>query len=261
MDLYFSPLACSMATRIALYEGRRQRPTYWEVDPKTKRVAAGRFLIFYAVNSLGPGADAAHRRRRKSSPRNAAILQYVADRFSRCRHCLRWKALSAAGCISGCASIGTELHKGPVRAAAGENGTGGDEGLHLWKEGLSRLDYLNRYLEDREFLLDHFSVRRRLSGHGDQLDHGNAADRSGEVACHQGLLRAHPQAAAASPRPIGEEFELYRAELARHKAGSVEVESREALARPTPPPSSPGSLTGRSSVPELRSLNMCALEY
>jgi glutathione S-transferase len=37
MDLYFSPLACSMATRIALYEAGAEA-TYLEVDPKTKRV-------------------------------------------------------------------------------------------------------------------------------------------------------------------------------------------------------------------------------
>jgi len=32
MDLYFSPLACSLATRIALYESRRREATYLEVD-------------------------------------------------------------------------------------------------------------------------------------------------------------------------------------------------------------------------------------
>ena len=37
MDLYFSPLACSMATRIALYEAGHQAH-FIEVDPKTKRV-------------------------------------------------------------------------------------------------------------------------------------------------------------------------------------------------------------------------------
>ena len=35
MDLYFSPLACSLATRIALYEAGAEA-NYLEVDPKTK---------------------------------------------------------------------------------------------------------------------------------------------------------------------------------------------------------------------------------
>ena len=37
MDLYFSPLACSLATRIALYEAGASA-NYLEVDPKTKIV-------------------------------------------------------------------------------------------------------------------------------------------------------------------------------------------------------------------------------
>ena len=37
MDLYFSPLACSLATRIALYEAGAEA-NYLEVDPKTKVV-------------------------------------------------------------------------------------------------------------------------------------------------------------------------------------------------------------------------------
>src|SRR5205823_2730184 len=37
MDLYFSPLACSLATRISLYEAGAQA-SFIEVDPKTKRI-------------------------------------------------------------------------------------------------------------------------------------------------------------------------------------------------------------------------------
>ncbi len=39
MELYFSPLACSMATRIALYEAGADAK-FIEVDPKTKKVLA-----------------------------------------------------------------------------------------------------------------------------------------------------------------------------------------------------------------------------
>ncbi len=62
MDLYFSPLACSMATRIALYEAGADA-NYLEVDPKTKKCAEGR-LRFPRRQPARPGADAAHRRRR-----------------------------------------------------------------------------------------------------------------------------------------------------------------------------------------------------
>jgi len=53
--------------------------------------------------------------------------------------------------------IGTELHKGlfvPLlsRTAPAEMKT------YTLERGLSRLDYLDKYLAGREFLLDHFSV-------------------------------------------------------------------------------------------------------
>src|SRR5262249_54666337 len=50
MDLYFSPLACSMATRIALYEaGAGAR--FVEVDTKAKRTRDG--ADYWAINPLG----------------------------------------------------------------------------------------------------------------------------------------------------------------------------------------------------------------
>ena len=60
MDLYFSPLACSMATRIALYEAGATA-NYLEVDPKTK-IVQGDGSDFRAVNPPAwAGADIAYR--------------------------------------------------------------------------------------------------------------------------------------------------------------------------------------------------------
>jgi hypothetical protein len=61
--------------------------------------------------------------------------------------------------------------------------------------------------------------RRRLSGHGHQLDHGHAAGRARQLAGGEGLsdrLRTRP----AIARAVDEEFELYKAKLARHKAAA-----------------------------------------
>ena len=77
MDLYFSPLACSLATRIALYEAGAEA-NYLEVDPNTK-IVQNDGSDFRAINPLGlvptlrtdDGAVLTE---------NAAILQYVADR-------------------------------------------------------------------------------------------------------------------------------------------------------------------------------------
>jgi glutathione S-transferase len=41
MDLYFSPMACSLASRISLYEAGAKDVQFVEVDPKTKRTMAG----------------------------------------------------------------------------------------------------------------------------------------------------------------------------------------------------------------------------
>jgi len=80
MDLYFSPLACSLATRIALYEAGAEA-NYFEVDPKTKVVQKDG-SDFRAVNPLGL-VPTLRTDEGTVLTENAAILQYVADRFRR----------------------------------------------------------------------------------------------------------------------------------------------------------------------------------
>src|SRR5438034_9321169 len=77
MDLYFSPLACSLATRIALYEAGADA-NYLEVDPKTKVVQQDG-SDFRAVNPLGL-VPTLRTDDGTVLTENAAILQYVADR-------------------------------------------------------------------------------------------------------------------------------------------------------------------------------------
>jgi glutathione S-transferase len=214
MDLYFSPLACSMATRIALYEAGASA-TYWEVDPKTKRVQQDG-SDFYVVNSLGlvptlrtdDGAILTE---------NAAILQYVADRFP------------DAGIASGegfersqlhqwLCFIGTELHKGlfvPLLAKTAP----AEMKAYTLERGLSRLDYLNKYLEGREFLLDHFSV---ADAYLVTVINWTMATPPIDLAKWP-AIKAYYERTLKRPsvaKAIGEEFELYRAELARHKAAA-----------------------------------------
>ena len=78
MDLYFSPLACSLATRIALYEAGAEA-NYFEVDPKTK-VIQNDGSDFRTVNPLGL-VPTLRTDDGLILTENAAILQYVADRF------------------------------------------------------------------------------------------------------------------------------------------------------------------------------------
>jgi glutathione S-transferase len=75
MDLYFSPLACSMATRIAFYEAGIEG-TFINVDTQAKKLADG--SDFFAVNTMGQvpvlRTDAG-----ELLTENPVVLQYVAD--------------------------------------------------------------------------------------------------------------------------------------------------------------------------------------
>jgi glutathione S-transferase len=214
MDLYFSPLACSLATRIALYEAG-VAANYLEVDPKTKKVRNDG-SDFIAVNPLGL-VPALRTDDGLVLTENAAILQYVADRFPQ----------AGLGTVSNVERsrlhqwlcfIGTELHKGlfiPVldKKAPPEMKT------YVLGKGLSRLDYLENYLKDREFLLDHFSV---ADAYLVTVINWTMATPPIELAkwpavkAYYERLRARPSIAKA----IAEEFELYKAEIARHKAAA-----------------------------------------
>jgi glutathione S-transferase len=108
MDLYFSPLACSMATRIALFESGTQ-VNFLEVDPRTKLVQSDGS----DYRRINPLALVPTLRTDDGSllTENAAILQYVADRFPQA-------GISAAPGMERSRLhqwlnfVGTELHRG-----------------------------------------------------------------------------------------------------------------------------------------------------
>src|ERR1044072_8619635 len=105
MQLYFAPLACSMATRIALYETGADAQSIQR--SRDKRLPDG--SDFTAINPLGMvptlATDAG-----ALITENAAVLQYVADSFPQA-------ALAPTGGLERArlhqwlSFIGTELHK------------------------------------------------------------------------------------------------------------------------------------------------------
>src|SRR3954463_3302418 len=142
MDLYFSPLACSMATRIAFYEAGHDA-NYLEVDPQNKRVQdAG--SDFFSVNPLGL-VPTLRTDDGTILTENAAILQYVAEK-------LPDSGIGAAPGMNRAklhqwrGFVGTELHKGwcaPLWAKAAP----AEAKAWTLEKGVSRLDYLNSYLK------------------------------------------------------------------------------------------------------------------
>jgi len=214
MDLYFSPLACSMATRIALYEAG-ETANYLEVDPKTK-VVQNDGSDFRNVNPLGL-VPTLRTDDGTVLTENAAILQYVADRFPRAGlgtdNGMERSRLHQWLCF-----IGTELHKG-LFVPLLDKKAGAEVKGYVLEKNLSRLDHLENHLKGREFLLDHFSV---ADAYLVTVINWTMATPPIELAkwpavkAYYERLRARPSIAKA----IAEEFELYKAELARQKAAA-----------------------------------------
>lgn len=152
MDLYFSPLAGSLAARIALYEAGAE-VCFIEVDPKTKRTPDGSdFAGIYPLGAvpllrLDDGSLLSE---------NAAILQYIANRFPQ-SNLAPPDELGRARLQQWLSFIGTELHQRLFCALLDEGAPEGSR-THTLMKSESRLTYLNDHLRDREFLLDHFTV-------------------------------------------------------------------------------------------------------
>src|ERR1700741_2736966 len=108
MDLYFSPLACSLATRIALYEAGADA-NFLEVDPKTKEVRKDG-ADFRTVNQLGL-VPTLRTDDGTVLTENAAILQYVADQFPTAGIAIG-PGMERSRLHQWLCFLGTELHKG-----------------------------------------------------------------------------------------------------------------------------------------------------
>jgi glutathione S-transferase len=214
MDLYFSPLACSLATRIALYEAGADA-NYLEVDPKTK-VVQNDGSDFRKVNPLGL-VPTLRTDEGLVLTENAAILQYVADRFPQAG-IGTGPGIERSRLHQWLCFIGTELHKGlfvPVL----DKKAGPEVKSYVLEKNLSRLAYLENYLKGRDYLLDRFSV---ADAYLVTVINWTMATPPIELAkwpivkAYYERLRTRPSIA----RAIAEEFELYKAELARHKAAA-----------------------------------------
>lgn len=212
MDLYFSPLACSMATRIALYEIGASA-NFLEVDPKTKRTLKDGG-DFRAINPLGlvpvvrtdDGAILTE---------NAAILQHVAETFPDSNLGAK-PGLERSKLQQWLCYIGTELHKSLFTPLLDRNAPV-EVKAYTIEKNISRLEHLNKHLTGREFLLDHFSVADAYLT--TVLNWSQATpmiDMSKFPAVKDYLDRMRKRPAVA--KAMGEEFALYQAEIARHKA-------------------------------------------
>jgi glutathione S-transferase len=210
MDLFFSPLACSMASRIVLYEARAAA-NFIEVDPKTKRTLDG--ADYFTINPLGL-VPALRLDDGTVLLENAAILQLIADRYPEAELAPR-DGIARSRLQQWLSFVGTELHKA-LFVPLFDKTLADTTRAKTLETGGKRLAYLDRHLAGREFLLDRFSV---ADGYLFTVLNWNIATPVDlkawpAVQAYYEKLKARP----AIARALKEEFALYAEEQKRHKA-------------------------------------------
>jgi glutathione S-transferase len=214
MDLYFAPLACSMASRVVLAEAGAE-VNLVEVDTDAKTVL-GAGQDYRAINSLGY-VPALRLDDGSVLTENAAILQYLADRFPDAKlGPPESDQLGRAKLRQWLSFIGSELHKGLMTPLLGSK-TPPEVKAWTIEKYASRLAYLNEKLAGREFLLERFSVAdaylatvlnwTRATPEIDLATYPN-------VKAYLDRIRTRPAFAAA----LATEIPLFQAEMARRKA-------------------------------------------
>ncbi len=207
MKLYFSPLACSLATRIALYEANVAADLV-EVDPKTKRTSDGRSFLDIHPLGLVPLLETDDG---ALLSENAAILQYVAARHPEAGLAPS-EPFEQARLHQWLGFIATELHKVVFVPLLDEKAPKDVKAYALSKADV-RLEWVARHLANNEWLLDRFSVADAYLftvlnwAMVTPID----LDRHPSIRAFQQRMRARPSV----ERAFGEERVLYAKELAR----------------------------------------------
>ena len=191
MDLFFSPLACSMSARIALAEAGAA-VNFIEVDPDTKRVlATGE--DYRAINPLGY-VPALRLDDGTVLTENGAILQFIADDYPAAG--LAPPAsdrLARAKLRQWLSFIATELHKALMTPLLGRE-TPAEVKAWTVKQICFAPRLSRRQAEGPRIPARPLQRRRRLSRDRPELDAGDAGDRPRRLSERQGLSRAHAPA-------------------------------------------------------------------
>lgn len=154
MDLFFSPLACSLASRITVYEADAEdKVALRPVNTKTKKTADG--ADYLAINPLGL-VPALRMADGDILTENAAILPFLADQFPE-NDLAPKSGLARSRLTQWMSFIGTELHKGVFNPLL-STGAPADAKAYAMKGTPDKLAHLERHLTGREFVLDRFSV-------------------------------------------------------------------------------------------------------
>lgn len=205
MDLYFAPLACSMATRIALYEAGAEA-RFIQVDQKAKRAGDE---DFWAVNPMGQ-VPVLRTDDGRLVTENVAVLSHIAGRFPALGHDDR------DGLLQWLAFIGTELHKA-VFIPLLVRETPDEVKAHARRNAGRPLGVLSSHLEKSDTLLGRFTVADAYLVTVLHWAHfAKALDLASWPVLNAYLDRHFQRPSVA--RALSEEIALFKEELARRAA-------------------------------------------
>jgi glutathione S-transferase len=213
MKLFFSPLACTLASRICFYEAGVVAD-FVEVDGKSKRTSDGR--DFRAIHPLGlvPTLELPDG---SILSENAAVLQQLARSFPDARLAPS-DARQLAKLQQYLCFIGTELHKALYLPLLDKQAPDGAKVYALTKAA-SRLGWLDATLRGRSYLLDEYSIADAYLFAVLNWSMVAPVDLNPYPAIIAFMARMRERPAVA--RAFEEELAMYRRELAREAAGTA----------------------------------------
>jgi len=152
MELFFSPMACSLASRAVIYEAGADA-RFTQVDGKAKRTLDGR--DYWQINPMGQ-VPALRTPEGWLLTENAAVLQYLAEAWPDAG-LLPAEAGTRARVRQWLGFIGTELHKAVFVPLLDPNAPADVKAYAMEKAAL-RLSVLEAHLQAHEHLEGGFGV-------------------------------------------------------------------------------------------------------
>lgn len=152
MELFFSPMACSLASRALIYEAGADA-RFTQVDGKAKRTLDGR--DYWQINPMGQ-VPALRTSEGWLLTENAAVLQYLAEAWPDAG-LLPAEAAARARVRQWLGFIGTELHKAVFVPLLDPKAPADVKAYSMEKAAL-RLDVLEAHLQQHEHLEGGFGI-------------------------------------------------------------------------------------------------------
>lgn len=214
MELFFSPMACSLASRTVLYEvGAHGRPDVrlTQVDSQAKRTHDGR--DYWQVNPMGQ-VPALRTPEGWLLTENAAVLQYLAEAWPEAG-LLPDDADARARVRQWLAFIGTELHKA-VFVPLLDRQAGAEVKAYAMQKAALRLDVLEAHLQRHEHLEGGYGIADIYLAVVLNWAPYAGVDITAWPAVKAYHRRINQREAVA--RALGEEFALYQEEQRRRAA-------------------------------------------